>query len=89
MRIAGERSDHAIAFARQRETRWIVTVTPCWPMMLGGNVLAGEGDWRDTRVELPDGAPAEWKNVLTDESVSDFHVSTLLRNFPVALLSAG
>lgn len=89
LRVSGERSEHVIGFVRQRESRWLLTVTPRWPMMLGGNLLAGEGDWRDTQVELPDGAPAEWKNALTGEMVRDFHLGELLRNFPVALLLAG
>ena len=47
--------------------------------------LAGapNGDWADTKVELPDG---RWNNVLTDSPVSSGAMKELTAHFPVALL---
>jgi maltooligosyltrehalose synthase len=63
-------------------------VTPRWPKRLGGDLLAGQGDWRGAVLEMPEGAPGEWKNVFTGEDVGGFEVAGLLRKFPVALLTA-
>ena len=43
------------------------------------------GDWADTRLELP---PGEWRNTLTGESwpAGSVRVADLIRKFPVALL---
>jgi (1->4)-alpha-D-glucan 1-alpha-D-glucosylmutase len=80
--VKGERSEHAVAFARRLEDQWAVCIVPRWPRLLGG-------DWRDTCLELPEDAPRTWSNVLTGEEVREFGVAELLRSFPVALLSAG
>ena len=88
LRVAGERAEHAVAFARHRGEQWAVAITPRWPKRLGGDLLAGHGDWRDTFIELPEGAPREWTNVLTGEAVREFGMAGLLRRFPVALLSS-
>ncbi len=77
LRVSGERAEHVVGFTRGGE---IATVTPRWPLQLGG-------DWRDTTLELP---PGEWRNVLTSERISGGTAQPLaqvLARFPVALLA--
>ncbi len=74
--VAGERADHAVAFARGGE---VAVVVPRLPLRLGG-------DWRGTTVELP---PGSWRDELTGEEVAggERPVAELLARFPVALLA--
>ena len=72
----GPAADHVLAFSRGGE---VVTVVPRLLLRLGGQ-------WRDTRVPLPEGT---WRNELTDEDVPGGAVpaARLFARFPVALLS--
>jgi (1->4)-alpha-D-glucan 1-alpha-D-glucosylmutase len=45
--------------------------------------------WRDTTVELPEGAPAAWRNVFTDEATSGkgkISMAKITERFPLGLL---
>jgi (1->4)-alpha-D-glucan 1-alpha-D-glucosylmutase len=88
VRAAGARAEHVLSFVRQSGDRWALAVAPRWPKLLGGDPWGGTGEWLDTRLEMPDGAPPAWKNVFTGEEVSDFSLENLLHGFPVALLSS-
>jgi (1->4)-alpha-D-glucan 1-alpha-D-glucosylmutase len=71
----GPRSDHVVAFARERKA---VTVVPRLVMKL-------EGDWQGTTVALP---PGTFQNLLTGDSwQGEVLLADLLRRFPVALLA--
>ena len=76
LQIAGQKGGHAIAFVRGAN---VVAVAPLYSMNLGNS-------WGDTSVPLPAGS---WRNELTGEAVTGGHVNldTLLKNFPVALLT--
>jgi (1->4)-alpha-D-glucan 1-alpha-D-glucosylmutase len=71
----GDERSHVVAFVRGGAAMTVV------PRLL----LAMEGEWGDTTVEVPDGA---WRNLLTGEQVSSGETSaaSLLSEFPVALL---
>jgi (1->4)-alpha-D-glucan 1-alpha-D-glucosylmutase len=71
----GAKANHAIAFIRGGKA---ITVVP--RLVLGLN-----GEWSDTRLELPRG---KWRNELTQNSAVEGTVplADLLRRFPVALL---
>ena len=74
--VHGCKAAHAIVFLRGNGA---VTVAPRLPLKLNG-------DWEDTRLELPRG---NWRNQLTEEDVLGASplLSELLRKFPVALLA--
>ncbi|MGA9669430.1 MAG: malto-oligosyltrehalose synthase [Terracidiphilus sp.] len=74
--VAGSKSDHLIAFLRSDS---VAVMTPRWPLRLGGN-------WATTSLEL---SPGKWKNIFTSEIVMGgrLRVQSLLRRFPVALLT--
>jgi (1->4)-alpha-D-glucan 1-alpha-D-glucosylmutase len=76
----GACADHAIAFARRLEERWAVAVAQRWTHNLQ--------DWADTEIVLPLNAPREWRDVLTGLIPAGWRMGELLKEFPVALLSA-
>jgi (1->4)-alpha-D-glucan 1-alpha-D-glucosylmutase len=74
--VEGSKSDHLIAYLRGNS---VAVFAPRWPLKLGGN-------WAATSFELPQG---QWNNILTGEAVmgGPQRVGSLLRRFPVALLT--
>jgi (1->4)-alpha-D-glucan 1-alpha-D-glucosylmutase len=72
----GSKSDHLIGFRRGDS---VAVFVPRWPLRLGGS-------WAGTLVELP---PGQWKNIFTGEEMMGgrLRVQSLLRRFPVALLT--
>jgi (1->4)-alpha-D-glucan 1-alpha-D-glucosylmutase len=82
LRAAGSYADHVCAFARRLGKRWAVAVAPRFMSKLGD-----VADWGDTRVELPEGAPTDWRDALTGLIPSGWRLAELLAEFPVALLS--
>jgi (1->4)-alpha-D-glucan 1-alpha-D-glucosylmutase len=81
LRAAGPCAAHICAFARRMGGRWAVVVAPRW--------MSRVTEWRDTRVELPEGAPGEWCDALTGAARGELRLSELLRLLPVALLGSG
>jgi (1->4)-alpha-D-glucan 1-alpha-D-glucosylmutase len=73
--VTGKKSGHALAYLRADS---VLTIVPRWSLKLGG-------DWQDTSLSLPEGG---WMNRLTGEEFEGGTVglSTLLQQFPVALL---
>ncbi len=88
---AGRFRSHVVAFAWRHQRQWALVVAPRFL-----SHLVGEGDfplgrqvWRDTEVIMPDGAPAAWRNVITNEVLSagkTVSVGDTLLSFPAALL---
>jgi (1->4)-alpha-D-glucan 1-alpha-D-glucosylmutase len=72
----GSRRDHVVAFMRGDS---VITIVPRLVAKLGN-------DWRDTEVDLPNGA---WTNHLTGERWhgGPARLALLMRRFPVALLA--
>ena len=87
------------AFARRMGNQWAITAAPRLTTRLApsGRWPLGEKTWLDTAIEIPSDAPDRWHNVFTGETVpvdidADGHkalaLSSVLRSFPCALLSA-
>ena len=76
----GACADHVVTFARRLGDRWAVVVAPRWTSRLSG--------WADTAILLPPDAPHEWRDALTGLIPAGWRLAELLREFPVALLSA-
>ncbi len=71
LEIKGEKQDHLIAFARTYENRWSLTAVPILPTGLygDGKDFLKEAAWGDTAIELPQDAPKEWENAITQETL--------------------
>jgi (1->4)-alpha-D-glucan 1-alpha-D-glucosylmutase len=90
--ITGARADHAFAFARHFEGQWIAAIVPLQIECLGRSSSGhpSQVDWQDTVVELPEGVVA-WQDELTGATTPitrAARLSTLLSQFPVALLTS-
>jgi len=72
----GPKNEHLVAFLRGNR---VATIVPRWPLTLGDS-------WDECAIDLP---RAKWKNVLTGDVLSGGRVliETMLRRFPVALLT--
>jgi (1->4)-alpha-D-glucan 1-alpha-D-glucosylmutase len=91
LKASGRLKDHIIAFARSHEKHWAITVAPRFftPLIGEGEAPLGQDVWDDTVVVLPGGAPALWKDAMSDRVIKgrkDFPVGEALRCFPVSLL---
>jgi (1->4)-alpha-D-glucan 1-alpha-D-glucosylmutase len=73
LEVSGAKASHVLAFMRGRGAAGVV------PRLVG----AFDGNWNDTKVELPEG---RWKNALTNLPVERGLMSELTSQFPVALL---
>ena len=91
----GKRAEHVTAFARRLRKSWAIVVVPRW-LARAGFPLPPQGTgkfWENTAVQLPKAAPALWKNVFTNGSLSSGGKSGRmirlhdLGQFPVALLT--
>jgi (1->4)-alpha-D-glucan 1-alpha-D-glucosylmutase len=91
----GEKSQHLVAFAREREGRACITAVPRLAFtLMRGKVAAPLWEvWGDTAIPLPAANADVFMNVLTGEEVRATSDGTLFcrdifRSFPVALLMA-
>ena len=88
---AGRFRSHVIAFAWKYQRQWALVMAPRFLTRLvqEGDFPLGRKVWQDTEVTMSDGAPAQWRNVITSEVLPAGHalpVGDALLHFPVALL---
>jgi (1->4)-alpha-D-glucan 1-alpha-D-glucosylmutase len=90
LEFEGSRAEQAFGFARRLDRGWAVSVLP---RRVGGMLAAGQypvaGFWEDTRLRLPEDAPAGLRNVFSETRVASEEglvLRDVLRDFPVALL---
>jgi (1->4)-alpha-D-glucan 1-alpha-D-glucosylmutase len=95
---SGRHAENAAAFARHHEASWMIALVPRWlnRSTIQGATASEPKFWANTELSIPAAAPANWQNILTGERFATVSrnrkqsllVSEILRNFPVALLSA-
>ena len=88
---AGRFRSHVIAFAWRYQRQWALVMAPRFlsHLIQEGDFPLGRQVWQDTEVIMPNGAPAAWRNVITNEVLSAgqaLSVGDILLSFPVALL---
>jgi (1->4)-alpha-D-glucan 1-alpha-D-glucosylmutase len=85
---AGARKKHVITFARRFGQRWAITVAPRLMSELSPSeqLPIGRRTWKDTRLVLPEGAPARWTEAITGQKIESAELAAILTHFPVALL---
>jgi (1->4)-alpha-D-glucan 1-alpha-D-glucosylmutase len=76
-----QRERNVIAFLRHHQSKWVLVVLPL--------AIASEPEITAV-LQLPENAPAKWKNIFTGENVSgtNHEVVDLLEMFPVAVLES-
>ncbi|MGC8605800.1 MAG: hypothetical protein ACP5VS_19215 [Desulfomonilaceae bacterium] len=87
----GRFRNHVITFARRYHRQWAIVIAPrlLSHLIQEGEFPLGRKVWEDTEVIMPDSAPVQWRNVITDETLSvdsSLSVGDVLCCFPVALL---
>ena len=92
--VQGLHAERIVAFARRHRERWAVTAVPRFLTGLVGEGQdpLGEEVWGDTVIELPDGSPARWENLLSGERLSArgrLPAGAAFRLFPACLLLGG
>ncbi|MEQ8768434.1 MAG: malto-oligosyltrehalose synthase [Planctomycetota bacterium] len=89
--VCGSRASNVVAFARKLDDRWIVVATSRLTTQISEGWPLGEAVWSDTAVQLPEGAPREWRDALTGERRSGedggLRVGSLFEELPGALLA--
>jgi (1->4)-alpha-D-glucan 1-alpha-D-glucosylmutase len=79
LEVAGPAAGHVVAFARAHEGRWALAAVSRLTESLDG--------WGDTRLVVPDGAPAAWHDELTGTDATDLLAANLFARLPAALLT--
>jgi (1->4)-alpha-D-glucan 1-alpha-D-glucosylmutase len=97
--VLGAKANHLVAFARREESSAAIVAVPrmCARLLVNGATSpAQSGLWEDTRIELPpELSKSSYRNALTAELLRPekagesifLRASSLLENFPVALLT--
>jgi (1->4)-alpha-D-glucan 1-alpha-D-glucosylmutase len=91
LEVTGAHADHVCAFARVHADAAVLTVVPRLLARRGADSLpVGADYWADTRVAVPAGVPAAFRNDFTGERVhgTSLAVADVLATFPVALLES-
>lgn len=82
---AGRFARNVIPFARRRVDEWLLFVAGRYYSHLGPAPIGTA--WGDTRLELPDGAPTAWRNLLTGEVTNGKSVEAVFATLPFAILA--
>ncbi|MFL5741182.1 MAG: malto-oligosyltrehalose synthase, partial [Flavisolibacter sp.] len=91
LQVTGSYSDHVMAFAREYRQNIFVIALPLHTALLSReqNKAITEIDWKDTRIQLPEGAAPEWQQIPGLESIEvkkGFLVSRVFSELPFAVL---
>jgi (1->4)-alpha-D-glucan 1-alpha-D-glucosylmutase len=91
LKTEGRHGDNVIAFARRAGNLWSITIAPrlLTSVVKADELPLGKEAWKDASIEMPDGAPAVWRNAFTEEifgARKTIPVADALRRFPVSLL---
>ena len=91
---SGDAREHVVSFSRRFSGIVAITAVPRFAYtLMEGKVTAPLGGecWKDTTLEVPEGSPNHFRNLITDEVVSVSEGRLLCREvfatFPVALLA--
>jgi (1->4)-alpha-D-glucan 1-alpha-D-glucosylmutase len=89
--VTGGHAENVVAFAREREGKWVVTVAPRFPTGLVGIDQAPVGSevWGDTSIVLPENLHTT-KNVITGQEIdcgNRLPLGEALAHFPAALIA--
>jgi (1->4)-alpha-D-glucan 1-alpha-D-glucosylmutase len=92
---SGRHQERIVAFARTHGREWAITVVPRCIASLHAAVIGPEGRefWRDTHLELPEGAPQKWVNIIAGRNSAAISTNNqrlsladAFGSFPIALI---
>jgi len=89
----GKQRKHVLAFTRRLDGDWLLVVVPIHinhPLIDYAN-SAKPIDWGDTWIRLPEGAPRQWRNVVTDEvceTAGALRLNQALQRLPIGVWTA-
>ncbi|MFC4211270.1 malto-oligosyltrehalose synthase [Pedobacter lithocola] len=94
--VTGKYAEHILAFARQLNEKWIITVIPVGLAKVAEeqNLPVNKLNWNDTQIILPHDAPLEWLNLLHQkEGHKDILNNSILINqlfveLPIAIIKS-
>jgi len=94
LQVKGKYNQNMVAFARQLNSEWLITATPVGLAALINKktIAPNKFDWADTQILLPENAPIEWDDLITEKSgVKDILnegilISQILSEMPVGLI---
>lgn len=91
LEVVGNLKEHIVAFARTVGDTMAIAVAPRFytKLVQPGEFPVGEKIWADTQIKLPQGSPSNWRNAITNQTVSGndtIAIAQILQHFPVALL---
>jgi (1->4)-alpha-D-glucan 1-alpha-D-glucosylmutase len=75
---AGAHADRVVAFARVHQGRWALAAV--------SRLTEGLGDWGDTRLVPPDGAPEAWQDAVAGARVDELSAARLFAGLPAVIL---
>lgn len=82
--VTGPGADHIIAFARNLHDEWCVVTVPRLIAKFG----RGKNIWKGTSIQLPQGSPSRWENILTGEDISSpVPAAALFATLPFAAIA--
>ena len=81
----GVHADRVVAFLRRHNGRTALVVAPRLTAALGDGPPIGVV-WGDTTLQVSNGLPPRWKDVLTGRDVNSLRLADLFHDWPVALL---
>jgi (1->4)-alpha-D-glucan 1-alpha-D-glucosylmutase len=89
--VVGKYQDHIVAFARRDRQNTAIAIAPRFLTSLvePDAFPLGEKVWADTRITIPQGLRANWKDAFTAQEIPDsdtIAIAQALQHFPVALL---
>jgi (1->4)-alpha-D-glucan 1-alpha-D-glucosylmutase len=92
LKVTGDKSDNVIAFCRNYNDMWALTIVPRFltSLVSPDKQPLGKSVWGDTQIEIVENMPLKWRNIFTNATVDSnnvIYVGDILANFPVALLT--
>lgn len=89
--VNGKYKEHVVAFGRNLENAWAITLAPrlLTSLIKEGEYPLGQQVWSDTYIVLPESFPSLWNDAITAhmlEGEKALTIGEILKHFPVALL---
>jgi (1->4)-alpha-D-glucan 1-alpha-D-glucosylmutase len=85
--VTGDHADRVVAFARRHGNAWCMLVVPRITQPIAPPEQPPIAQvWGDTALEIPDGMPLSWRNVMTSEEPTSLHIADIFSAVPFALL---